>query len=346
MNVGYGASGGTGDAQYTEGRNPALQCRPSNPPRRCVVKTLCAGLAALLALTLDVQADDLPVSPFGADDTLGAVNRLSPAGVLAAVKLVKTGKTYPLGVVTGPDSPAYPPRYYKMTILQLDDGAGVPVGDNHLTGNDDFMITYMGVGSQIDGLGHVGVDHHYFNNTPASDFVKVTGLTKFSTSDLPPIVTRGVLLDIAKLAGKAILDEGTAINRAEIEAACQAQGVTIGEGDVVLLHTGWMNMAERDAARFMKGEPGLGVDGAKYLASLGIVAVGADSFAVETIPFETQGQFFPVHQEMLAKNGIYLLENMDTRELARDGVSEFLFVLGQPRFAGSVQAIINPVAIR
>lgn len=305
-----------------------------------------ASLAALLALSLNAQAGDVPVSPFGADDTLGAVNRLSAAGVLKAVELVKTGKTYPLGVVTGPDSPAYPPRYYKMTILQLDDGAGVPVGDNHLTGNDDLMITYMGVGSQIDGLGHVGVNHHYYNNTHVKDFVKVTGLTKFSTSDIPPIVTRGVLLDIAKLKGKAMLEEGTAINRADIEAACKAQGVAIGEGDVVLLHTGWMNMSEQDGARFMKGEPGLGVDGAKYLASLGIVAVGADSFGVEAIPFETQGQFFPVHQEMLAKNGIYLLENMDTRELAKDGVSEFLFVLGQPRFAGSVQAIINPVAIR
>lgn len=303
------------------------------------------GLCAALISTAS-HADGVPISEFGADDTLGAVNLLSPANVLAAVKLVKSGKTYALGVETGPDSPAYPPRTYDMTILQLDDGVGVPYGDNQLTGNDDLMRTYMGIGSQIDGLGHVGVNHHYYNNTPAKDFVKVTGLTKFSTSDIPPIVTRGVLLDIARLKGKKILDAGTAINRAEIDAAAKAQGVQINKGDVVLFHTGWLNIADSDGARFMKGEPGLGVGGAKYLASLGIVAVGSDTFGVEAIPFETEGQFFPVHQEMLARNGIYLLENMDTRALAADEGWEFLFVLGQPRFVGSVQAVINPVAIR
>jgi hypothetical protein len=73
--------------------------------------------------------------------------------------------------------------------------------------------------------------------------------------------------------------------------------------------------------------------------------VGADSWALEVIPHEDPQQLFPVHPELLAKNGVYILENMDTRALAADGVSEFLFVLGQPRFVGSVQAVINPVAI-
>ena len=305
---------------------------------------ICLSLSALVLST--AQADDVPVSPFGADDTLGAVNHLSAAGVLEAVKLVKSGKTYPLGVVSGPDTPAYPPRYYKMTILQLDDGAGVPVGTNDLTGNDDLLLTYMGIGSQIDGLGHVGVNHHYYNNTHVKDFVKVTGLTRFSTSDIPPIVTRGVLLDIARLKGVPILEAGTAINQAEIDAAAKAQGVSIRKGDVVLLNTGWITLSESDPERFMKGEPGLGVGGAKYLAGLGVVAVGADSFGVEAIPFEKEGEFFPVHQELLARRGVYLLEVMDTRALAADEAWEFLFVLGQPRFAGSVQAIINPVAIR
>jgi kynurenine formamidase len=96
----------------------------------------------------------------------------------------------------------------------------------------------------------------------------------------------------------------------------------------------------------MAGEPGLGIEGAQYLADLGAVAVGADSWAVEAIPHEDEGTAFPVHQQLLARNGVYILENMDTRELAADGVSEFMFVLGQPRFVGAVQAVINPVAIR
>ncbi|MEE2983112.1 MAG: cyclase family protein [Pseudomonadota bacterium] len=304
-----------------------------------------AALTAAFTATL-TQAEDWYPSEFGPDDTLGAVNRMTPAAVVEAARLVKTGKTYALGVETGPDTPAYPPRKYQMTILQLEDGTGTPWGDNKLTSNDDLMMTWLGIGSQIDGLGHVGINHVYYNGVHAKDFTKVTGLTTFSISDIPPIVTRGVLLDIARLKGKKILDEGTAINRAEIEAAAKAQGIDLRKGDVVLFHTGWQNVAEEDGARFMKGEPGVGIEGARYLAEIGVIAVGADTFGVEVIPFETEGQIFPVHQELITKKGIYLLENMDTRALAEDDGWEFLFVLGQPRFVGAVQAVINPVAIR
>ena len=310
--------------------------------------TLSIALAALTAAftaTL-TQAEDWYPSEFGPDDTLGAINRMTPAAVVEAARLVKTGKTYALGVETGPDTPAYPPRKYQMTILQLEDGTGTPWGDNKRTSNDDLMSTWLGIGSQIDGLGHVGINHVYYNGVHAKDFTKVTELTTFSISDIPPIVARGVLLDIARLKGKEILDEGTAINRAEIEDAAKAQGIDLRKGDVVLFHTGWQNVADEDAARFMKGEPGVGIEGARYLAEIGVIAVGADTFGVEVIPFETEGQVFPVHQELITKKGIYLLENMDTRALAKDEGWEFLFVLGQPRFVGAVQAVINPVAIR
>ena len=82
------------------------------------------------------------------------------------------------------------------------------------------------------------------------------------------------------------------------------------------------------------------------LAGLGVVAVGADTWALEALPSEDPQMAFPVHPELLALNGVYILENMDTRALAADGATEFLFVLGQPRFVGAVQAVINPVAIR
>ena len=96
----------------------------------------------------------------------------------------------------------------------------------------------------------------------------------------------------------------------------------------------------------MAGEPGLGVDGAVWLARQGVVAVGSDTWGLEVIPHEDANLAFPVHQELLTKNGVYILENMDTRELAKDEGWEFMFVLGQPRFEGSVQAVINPIAIR
>lgn len=76
-----------------------------------------------------------------------------------------------------------------------------------------------------------------------------------------------------------------------------------------------------------------------------MVAVGADTWALEVLPGENPTELFPVHPELLAKNGIYILENMNTAELARDEVWEFMFVLGQPKFEGAVQAVINPIAI-
>ena len=311
------------------------------------VATALALTLALSSLTTPVFAEDnwYP-SKYGADDTLGAMNELSEKKTKLAAQLVKTGKTYALGVETGPTSPAYPPRSYSMTILQLDDGMGTPLGSNKATGNDDLMHIWMGIGSQIDGLGHMGVNHQYYNGHMASDFVTPSGLTKLSIDRLPPVATRGVLLDIAKLMKTDILPAGTAFNKAEIDAAAKAAGITIEAGDVVLLHTGWLNVMDSDPEAFMASAPGLGLEGARYLASLGVVAVGADTWALEVLPSEDATMLFPVHPELLAKNGIYILENMDTRALAADNANEFLFVLGTPRFVGAVQAVINPVAIR
>jgi kynurenine formamidase len=307
----------------------------------------CLGLAwfgVCLPASAD-DADDWYPSRYGAGDTLGAINLLSPEKVVQAARLVKTGKTYSLAVVTGAGSPAYHPRQYALTVLQLSDGTGATLGSNRAVGNDDLLYTWMGIGSQIDGLGHMGINHVYYNGNRAEDFIVTTGLTKLATHELPPIVTRGVVLDITRVLNTDMLAEGTAINRKEIDAAAKFQGVALESGDVVLLHTGWLNLLDVDNERFMAGQPGLGMEGARYLAELGAVAVGADNWALEVIPAEDSEQAFPVHPELLAKNGIYILENMDTRELVADGVSEFLFVLGQPKFEGAVQAIINPIAI-
>ena len=314
------------------------------------IKSIAAALALTFALfslnTSAIAEDNWYPSKYGVDDTLGAINELSEKKTKLAAQLVKTGKTYALGVETGPTSPAYPPRSYSMTILQLDDGMGTPMGSNKATGNDDLMHIWMGIGSQIDGLGHMGVNHQYYNGHMASDFVTPSGLTKLSIDRLPPVATRGVLLDIAKLMKTDILPAGTAFNKKEIDAAAKAAGITIETGDIVLFHTGWLNVMDTDPQAFMASAPGLGLEGARYLASLGVVAIGADTWALEVLPSEDATMLFPVHPELLAKNGIYILENMDTRALAADNASEFLFVLGTPRFVGAVQAVINPVAIR
>ena len=99
-------------------------------------------------------------------------------------------------MVTGRDTPAYGPREYDVTILQLSDGSGTPLGTNLATGNDDVLDMSVGIGSQIDGLGHMGINHYYYNGVHVRDFVATDGLTQFGTQDLPPIATRGILLDM------------------------------------------------------------------------------------------------------------------------------------------------------
>jgi kynurenine formamidase len=304
---------------------------------------LCA--AASLSAGAFAQDTWYP-SKYGANDTIGAANNLSAAGTKSAAGLVKTGKVYALGVVTDRSTPAYPPRSYNIVVTQSNDGMGAPGGSNEATGNDDILMAYLGIGTQIDGLGHVGIKHRYYNGALAKDFVQPGGLTKLGTENIPPIATRGVLLNMAKLKGVGQVAAGTAFNKAEIDAAAKAAGVTIGKGDVVLFHTGYLAMAAKDPAKFISQQPGLGKEGAAYLAGLGVVALGADTAALEVIPFESKTEAFPVHQILLAKNGVHILENVNTAELAKDGATEFLFVLGQARFKGAVQMVVNPIAIR
>jgi kynurenine formamidase len=308
---------------------------------------LCCSIALLGAVgTANAQekAQDWTKSKWGPEDEIGAANYMTPELVLKAASLVKTGKTYALGIPVDSKTPAYPPRSFKITIVQPGQAGSAGIGPNKATYNDDIIDTWVGIGSQIDGLGHLGVEHVYYNGNKLADFADPTGLKKLGIEKVPPIVTRGVLLDMAAYYGTDIVKEGTAFNTKEIEEAAKKQGVEIRQGDVVIFHTGWLGLIGRDDKRYGAGEPGVGVEGAKYLTSKG-VAVGADTWAVEAIPFETPN-VFEVHQILLAKNGTYILENMDTAALARDKGYEFLFVLGQPRWRGGVQSMINPIAIR
>ena len=159
------------------------------------------------------------------------------------------------------------------------------------------------------------------------------------------MVARGVLLDMAAYFGSDVVKEGTAYNREQIDGAAKKQGIEIREGDVVIFHSGWLSLIESDPKRYGSVEPGLGKEGAMYLASKNVMAVGADTWGLEAIPFEEGVGVFEIHQILLARNGIYILENMNTGALAKDKVYEFMFVLGHNKYKGGVQSMINPVAI-
>lgn len=311
-----------------------------------MLKMLTLGCSvALFGAIAGAQAQDWTKSKWGPDDEIGAANYLTPELALKAAQLVKTGKVYALGIPVDTKTPAYPPRAFKITVVQPGQAGSPGMGPSKTTYNDDIIEGWVGVGSQLDGLGHIGVEHVYYNGNKIADFGDATGLKKLGIDKVPPMVTRGVLLDMAAHMGTDVVKEGTAFNTKEIEEVAKKQGVEIRQGDVVLFHTGWLSLIGKDDKRYNTGEPGVGVEGAKYLTSKGVVAVGADTWGVEVVPFETKN-IFEVHQILLPMNGTYILENMNTADLARDKVYEFMFVLGQPRFKGAVQSMINPVAIR
>ena len=222
--------------------------------------------ACVLSLSLSAaMADNWFVKKFGKDDELGHANYLTAAKAKEAAKLVTKGKVYQLGMVTGPKTPAYGPRKFQMIVHQLNDGSGATLGPDKLVSNDDTVVTSVGIGSQLDGFGHIGKEHKYYNETPAAEVVSPDGLLKFGTHALPGFVTRGVLLDMTKVYGKNPLPIGTAYTEADIKKAAKRQGVKITKGDVVLFHSGFMK-ANENAKTLSPGEPGLGISGAHYLA--------------------------------------------------------------------------------
>ena len=293
------------------------------------------------------QGPCLTASKFGPQDQIGNLNHVTPEKTLAATRLVTKGKSYRLGIETNKDTPAYPPRTFAITVVQPSQNAGHTLGPTKTTYNDDIITGWVGVGSQLDGLGHIGIDNLYYNCNQAAEFAMTDGLKKLGVENVPAIATRGVVLDMAGYFNTDIVKEGTAFNRAEIEGAMKRQGIkSIGKGDVVLFYTGWLKLIGKDNKRFGSVAPGLGREGARYLASLEIAMAGSDTWSFEVIPFEKDAGVFEVHQILIPRNGIHILEMINTEDLVKDQAWEFLFTLGPARITGGVQAIINPIAIK
>lgn len=312
-------------------------------------KTVGALLLAGMLAAGTAFAQECVPSKYGADDEIGAANLVTPERVLAASKLVTKGETHPLGIVVDPKMPAFPPRSTSIQIVTPGQAQGQDTAATFgwpISYNDDLAQLWFGTGPQIDGLGHLGEANVYYNCNKAADFVNITGLQKLGVHNIPPIVARAVLIDMAKHKGVDAMAGGEAITTEDLKAAMDAQGVTVDEGNVVLIHTGWTDAKLKDAPQeWVSTEPGLDNAAAEYLASLGPVAVGSDTWGLEAVPPAKGDKLFYGHVTFLAKNGIYILETMNTGLLASQGVNQFMFVLGQARIKGTVQMIINPVAI-
>jgi len=115
---------------------------------------------------------------------------------------------------------------------------------------------------------------------------------------------------------------------------------------VVIFHTGWGSLWIKDNAKFNANAPGIGLEAAQYLVDREIVMAGADTWSVEVVPNPDASLAFPLHQLFIAKNGIYIFENLLTEDLARDNVYEFAFIFAPLRLKGATGSPGNPLAIR
>jgi kynurenine formamidase len=316
-----------------------------NVPRKLIVFGSTALLVTIIACNSIVpsEAQRWYPSRWGAEDQRGAANRLTPQKVLEAKDLIKQGNVYQLGRVYESGMPMFGTRHYSLRIPQT---FKIP-GSNQATYHDELVSAEIGqVGTQFDGLGHVGIGDLFYNGNNRADFAQPDGLTKLGIENVGPIVTRGLLIDVARQKGVAQLESGYEITTSDLQAALKSQSLEIRPGDVVLIHTGWGALWMKDNARYGAGAPGIGVAAAQFLADKEVTVVGADTWGVEVGPNPDASLGAPVHQLLIARNGIYLHENLNTEDLARDNVYEFAYIFAPLRLKGATGSPGNPIAIR
>jgi kynurenine formamidase len=300
------------------------------------------ALLATAAVTYGQAANWYP-SRWGATDQRGAANRITPAKVLEARNLITRGTVYQLGHVYETAMPMFGTRHFSLRIPQ---GFG-PMGTNQTVYHDELVSGEIGqIGTQFDGLGHIGVGDLFYNGHNRREFAQAEGLTKLGIENVGAIVTRGVLVDVAAYKGVPMLQGGYEITPADVEGALKRQNVAIRPGDVVLFHTGWGALWAKDNVRFAANAPGIGLAAAQLLVDREVVIVGSDNWATEVVPNPNAQLAFPVHQLLIPRNGIYIFENLLTEELARDAAYEFAFMFAPLRLKGATGSPGNPIAVR
>ena len=284
---------------------------------------------------------------WGRDDERGAANFITQDGVRDAARLARSGKVYSLSLpVQSGNVPVLPRRAPVQHFMTLDGGdyaAGLTRAGGWQTSDDYLALPIHGT-THIDALSHVWYDDQLYNGFAGST-VRSSGAQRCGIEKLRHLVGRGVLLDLCAHQGVEALAGGQVITPADLEACAAAQGVALGEGDIILFRTGWRKtFAEQGNAAFFKSEPGLGVEAAEWAGHRRLAGVGSDNFGIEVVPVEGD-QPGPVHRRLIRDFGVYLLELLDLDELARDRTYEFLFVAAPLLIAGGTGSPLNPLAI-
>jgi kynurenine formamidase len=293
-------------------------------------------------------------SPWGSGDQLGRLNMMTEQSKAAILSRISTGDIYDLSAEYFMGMPGWfpagDPRYtFWMTHTPKGNVVADPmkVGkemNEHVSYTGTAFSMYAHTGTHIDALNHFGLNGKIYNEFSADEHLGDHGWTKTGAETIPPIVARGVLIDVAAYKGVDMLPAGYRIEQKDIVAALEKQKVELAKGDVILIRTGRMQSYE-DADAYLDNPPGLGMDGARYLVEKGAMVIGGDNLSLEAFPSEVEGNYIPVHTFLLAQHGIPIMELVELEGVSKDKVYKFAFIGGSLKLRGADAAPMRPMAI-
>lgn len=314
-------------------------------------KAAKVGLALFLGIwSVGVHAEtsrnSVGLSPWGATDEIGSLNMMNDQTRFDVLKQVGGGKVYDLGVDLFVGMPTCcgswgdPSYQIWMAHAPARGNSNEPVSHS-----SEGVSMSSHTGTHIDTLSHFGLNRKIWNQVSADDAFSVRGWTRSSADKYPPIVARGVLIDVAKSKKVEHLPASYSITVEDLQKALIEQRTKILPGDVVLLRTGLMTQWPDKSKYRLYNQAGLGLEAAQWLVETQkAMLLGADNFGIESFPSKDPANFAPVHTYLLAEKGISLIEVMWLEELANDEVYEFMFIASPPKMRGATGSPIRPLA--
>lgn len=255
------------------------------------------------------------------------------------VRVFDLGRSMYPGMPQSPNHPKYThvlPRRHG-DVVRSDGGSA----------SNDLLVTGTHVGTHIDSLAHVSHDGRLFGGLDAREAGIGGQFMQHGVHTIAPIVRRGVLLDIPKLLGKDSCPAAYEVTSDDLSVASKL-GNGINPGDVVIIRTGWGQRLDISPEAYIGNEtgvPGVGEEGANWLASKGVFAAGADTIAFECLRPGQGHSLLPAHRVLLVESGVFIIEALELEELAKAGIYEFTFVLSPLKLVGATGSPVRPLAL-
>lgn len=308
------------------------------------------------ATVMGQQLEQAGVSPWGTSDEIGTLNMMSEQRNLALFSKIKTGKVYDLGVeyfVGMPGFTALGDPAYQFWLTHTP--RGTVVGDISKQGKEmnqkvsytgDAISMYTHTGTHIDALAHFGLHGHIWNGYTADEHLSDRGWDKGGAEKIPPVIGKGVLIDVPAYKGVDVLPGNYVISLAELPQLIKSQQLQINKGDIVFIRTGVMKYFYSDPGKFLGNTPGMSMDAITWLVEeKGVMTLGADNLSVEVMPSGNGKNWLPGHTYLLAEKGVMFIELLYLEELSAAKVKDFLFIGLPLKLRGASGAPMRPIAI-